>query len=83
VSFRESETGGVGGTGAVAAKMAAEKEKAKWATCKQCGTRVLRTLEAIEQHDEICESVQVRASQGKRCGQTYKQGRRSMFTEEK
>lgn len=59
VRFTPSVDGGEGGTGAVAAKIAASKESNKWATCKQCGQRVKRTLEAIELHDETCEATQV------------------------
>jgi serine/threonine protein kinase len=59
VRFTPSVDGGEGGTGAVAAKIAASKEVNKWATCKQCGARVKRTLEAIELHDETCEATQV------------------------
>jgi hypothetical protein len=72
VRFTASVDGGEGGTGAVAAKIAASKEVNKWATCKQCGARVKRTLEAIELHDETCEATQVVSTT--RTTSTTKQG---------
>ena len=55
--FSPSVDGTGQGGGQLAKELAARKEKEKWATCKQCGARVERTMEGIERHDEICRGV--------------------------
>ena len=57
VRFAPSADNGGQGGGELAEMLAMRKEKEKWATCKQCGARVERTVEGIERHFEICEAI--------------------------